>query len=86
MLPLQIRCALFGFTMWVFLRWNRRVEKVLILLGFLYARNIQKDIDSHWICSHWHVCTIRYTIKQQLLSVNIMRAQYAPRVKGGARQ
>ena len=38
-----------------FLQWSRRVEKVLILLGFLYAMNIQKDIDSHR-----HGCTTIY--------------------------
>ena len=46
--------------MWGFLRWNRRVEKVFILLGFLSAGNIQRDIDSHRICSHRHGCTTIY--------------------------
>ena len=46
--------------MWGFLRWNRRVEKVLILLGFLSAGNIQRDIDSHRIRSHRHGCTTIY--------------------------
>ena len=35
---LQIYFSLFGFTMSGFLRWNRRVEKVIAALGFLYAR------------------------------------------------
>ena len=49
----------FEFTISGFLQWIRRVEKVLYRLGFLYAGNIQRDIDSHRIRSHRHICTIK---------------------------